>query len=277
METIVYLGPEGSYTEVATEKIAALYGLNIFKPIIKSSIIKVIEEIDNDNGFLAVVPIENSIEGIVRETLDNLIKASSRVTIAREVIIPISHCLISKSDKLSDITKIMSIPQALAQCQHYIANTFQNVEILPTTSTSEAVKSLLDLPENHAAIGSCNAAEIYNLNILASQINDVKDNMTRFVCLSADVPLPTGNDKTSIAFACHNKPGTLVDALNAFSQNGINLSYIESRPSKKIFGDYNFFIDFDGHIQDENIQKTIGKIAPIVSFYRFLGSYPKAL
>ena len=277
LQTIVYLGPEGSYTEIAAEKIAHLQGLEKFNPIIKSSIIKVIETVDSDNGFIAVVPIENSIEGIVRETLDNLITATSRVTISKEVIIPISHCLISKSKELSSVKKIMSIPQALAQCQHFIANNFSNIEIIPTTSTSEAVKSLMDLPENYAAIGSCKAANIYKMNIIAEEINDIKDNMTRFACLSPTVPPPTGNDKTSIAFSAHNKAGTLVSILNAFSANGINLSYIESRPSKKVFGDYNFFMDFDGHIEDENVQKTVGKIAPLISFYKFLGSYPKEL
>ncbi|OGH98515.1 MAG: hypothetical protein A2104_05315 [Candidatus Melainabacteria bacterium GWF2_32_7] len=274
-KTITYLGPEGSYSEIAAEKAAKLLGYDNFKPMAQSSIIKVIETVDKHNEFIGVIPIENSIEGVVRETVDTLIKTTSRVTITQEIIIPISHCLISKSNNLSDIDKIISYTQGLAQCQNFISKNFDNIELLSAPSTSEAVKQLLDLPENYAAIGSYKAAEVYGLNILARDINDEKDNLTRFVCLSSYLPKPTGNDKTSIAVSLCNQPGSLVNVLLAFKENNLNLSYIESRPSKKIFGEYTFFIDFDGHIEDDNVQKTIGKIAPFVNLYRFLGSYPK--
>lgn len=276
-KTIVYLGPKGSYTEIAAENIAKKFGYDNYESIAKPSIIRVIEAIDNNSGYTGVVPLENSYEGIVRETVDNLVKTSSRVMITHEIIVPISHCLISKSGSISEINKLISHPQALAQCQHFISkNLSQNIELIPASSTSEAVKQLLDLPENYAAIGTFKASQIYNLNVLAEKINDEKDNLTRFVCLGSYVPEATQNDKTSIAFSTHNQPGALVNVLNAFRENGLNLSYIESRPSKRVFGDYTFFIDFDGHIEDENVQKTIGKIAPMINFYRFLGSYPKA-
>ncbi|OGI21050.1 MAG: hypothetical protein A2287_09780 [Candidatus Melainabacteria bacterium RIFOXYA12_FULL_32_12] len=274
-KTITYLGPEGSYSEIAAEKAAKILGYDNFKPMAQSSIIKVIETVDKHNEFIGVIPIENSIEGVVRETVDTLIKTTSRVTITQEIIIPISHCLISKSNNLSNIDKIISYTQGLAQCQNFISKNFDNIELLSAPSTSEAVKQLSDLPENYAAIGSYKAAEVYELNILARDINDEKDNLTRFVCLSSYLPKPTGNDKTSIAVSLCNQPGSLVNVLLAFKENNLNLSYIESRPSKKIFGEYTFFIDFDGHIEDDNVQKTIGKIAPFVNLYRFLGSYPK--
>ncbi len=272
---LIYLGPEGSYTEMAAQKFMESAGINDFNRSIKNSIISVIESMDNANGDIGVVPIENSIEGIVRETIDNLIRATSRVMITGETIVPISHCLISKSDIPNNIEKIVSIPQALAQCRNFLEKTFPEAEKLSSKSTSEAVKQLRDLPETYAAVGSSRAAEIYGLNILFSGINDEKDNLTRFVSLGSTVPPATGNDKTSIAISISNKPGTLVDILNIFKESSINLSYIESRPSKKVFGDYTFFIDFDGHIEDENVQRTIGKITPYVNFYRFLGSYPR--
>lgn len=274
-KTIVYLGPKGSYSEIAANKAAELLNYDNFESMIQPSITKVIEAVDKNNNFIGVTPIENSIEGIVRETVDTLIKTTSRVTITQEIILPISHCLISKSKSTSNIDKIISYTQGLAQCQNFISNNFHNVELVTALSTSEAVRQLVDLPENYAAIGSYKAAEIYGLNILARDINDEKDNLTRFICLGAYVPKPTGSDKTSIAISLCNQSGSLVNVLLAFKENNLNLSYIESRPSKRIFGEYTFFIDFDGHIEDENVQKTMGKIVPLINFYRFLGSYPK--
>ena len=273
-KTIVYLGPEGSYTEIAANCVAKKLNYDDYQSIIEPSIIKVIQSIDNDKGFIGIVPVENSIEGIVRETVDNLIKTTSDIFITSEIIVPISHCLISRSKNISKITKVMSITQALAQCRSFLANNLGDAEQITTTSTSEAVKQLLDLPDNYAAIGSFKASQVYDLHILAEGINDIKDNLTRFVSLGSHIPKPTGKDKTSIAFSTCNKPGALVNVLLTFQENDINLSYIESRPSKKVFGEYTFFIDFEGHIKDAHIKKAIEKISPMIHFYRFLGSYP---
>ncbi|HSA06168.1 MAG TPA: prephenate dehydratase [Candidatus Gastranaerophilales bacterium] len=275
--TLIYLGPAGSYTEVAAENIIKTTGIEIFNKNAKNSIAAVIESMDNSNGNIGVVPVENSIEGIVRETIDNLIKTTTRVMITGEIVIPISHCLISKAKNIDNIETIISIPQALAQCRYFLERNFPNAQKIAAQSTSEAVKQLIELPETYAAVGSRKAAEIYGLNILCSNINDEKDNFTRFISLGSSTPSPTGKDKTSFAFSTNNQPGALVDVLSVFKENNINLSYIESRPSRKVFGDYTFFVDFEGHIQDENIQRAIGKITPFVSFYRFLGSYPKVI
>jgi prephenate dehydratase len=274
-KSVIYLGPEGSYTEIAAEKVIELSQYDNVKKQSEPSIIRVIESIDKNINQIGVIPIENSIEGIVRETVDNLLKTTSRVLINQEIIIPISHCLISKSDNISSVTKVISISQALAQCRNYLDSNFKNAELVTATSTSEAVRQLLQLPDNFAAIGNPKAAELYDLNILASNINDEKDNQTRFVCIGSEMSKPTGNDKTSIALSVCNQPGALADILQAFKANNINLSYIESRPSKRVFGEYTFFIDFDGHIENENIQQTVGKIKPMINFNRFLGSYPK--
>ena len=275
-QNILYLGPAGSYTEIAAECFMKNLNYSNLNKMPKSSILQLIGSVDNNSGNMGVVPIENSIEGIIRETVDNLVKTTSRVMITGEVIIPISHCLISKAEDISKIDKIISKPEAIAQCHYFIANNLKDgTEKIPASSTSEAVKQLVDLPENYAAIGTAKAAEIYGLKIIARNINDEKDNLTRFVSLGAKIPDQTGNDKTSIALSACNQPGALVDILMVFKENNLNLSYIESRPSKKVFGDYTFFIDFEGHIEDAGVQKTIGKIAPLVHFYRFLGSYPK--
>lgn len=272
-KALVYLGPEGSYTEVAAEGLIQALGVKIFKKVVKNSIISVINEVDRSDNTIGVVPIENSIEGIVRETLDNLVRTETQVIATAEIVVPISHCLISKSKSLDHIEKITSIPQALAQCRHYIEKTLPDAQILTSTSTSEAVKQLSNLSPGHAAIGSARAARIYGFNILDSNINDEKDNFTRFIVLGTAIPPVTGNDKTSIAFTVQNRPGALVELLSVFRENNINLSYIESRPARRVLGDYRFFIDFEGHIQEENVRRTVEKIRPFVSFYRFLGSY----
>lgn len=275
-KNLVHLGPNGSYTQIAAEHIAKDSLYKDVKFVTNNSIINVINVVDSNDDYIAVVPIENSIEGIVRETIDNLIKVKSELYITKEVVIPISHCLISKNKNISAITKITSMPQALAQCQNYIAENLPDVEEqIPTTSTSYAVQQLETLPVCYAAIASVKAAEIYNLNILAKNINDEHDNKTRFICLDRVITESTGNDKTSVAFSTVNEAGSLVEVLNCFRLNGINLSYIESRPSKKVFGEYIFFIDFDGHINDENVKRTLSQIKPHVRIYKFLGSYPK--
>ncbi|MCK7521219.1 MAG: hypothetical protein MZV64_27830 [Ignavibacteriales bacterium] len=189
---IVYLGPKGSYTEIAAEKFIKLTGIEEYKSEIINSITGVIESTDKNNN-IGVVPIENSIEGIVRETVDTLIKTTSRVTIVREILTPIAHYLISKAENMSRIDKIISHPQALAQCNGFIIKNFGNIDLISASSTSEAARQLISLPDNYAAIGTYKASELYGLNILTQEINDEKDNLTRFVCLDSYIPKPTGN------------------------------------------------------------------------------------
>ncbi len=271
----IYLGPEGTYTEVAAEKFIEKLGISDFNRKLKNSILGVISAMEDPADNIGVVPVENSIEGVVRETIDSLVRTSSRVLITGEVIIPVSHCLISRAGRIDKIDRIISMPQALAQCRNFLEEKFPAAEKLPAKSTSEAVKQLAQLPDNYAAIGSSRAGEIYGHNILFSEINDEKDNFTRFISIGSSSPQPTGRDKTSIAIKTNNTPGSLAEVLIIFKEYDINLCYIESRPSRKVFGDYTFFIDFEGHIKDKNVRKTIEKITPLVNFYRFLGSYPR--
>lgn len=275
-KTLIYLGPKGSYTELAVKSIFFDDIWEKTKCEINNSIINVIKKTDENIDYIAVIPIENSIEGIVRETVDNLINIRDDLFITKEAVIPISHCLISKAKNISAINTIMSIEQALAQCSHYIASTFHNVQLVKTTSTSEAVRLLSEYPDNYAAIGNVRAAEIYGYNVIAQSINDVKENKTRFVKLDSSPAPRTGCDKTSIVFSASNTPGSLVDILLKFRENNLNMSYIESRPVKNVFGEYRFFVDIDGHITDEPVKSAIAQIMPLVSFYKFLGSYPRS-
>ena len=235
-KTFVYMGPEGSFSEIAAYEAIDILQYSDFNLKILPYITSVIEAVDKNNNLIGVVPIENSIEGVVRETVDNLIRTTSRVTITKEIIIPVSHCLISKRADKSGINKIISHTQAIAQCKNYLSRGFPEAEIIFSSSTSEGVRQLNDLPDDYAAIGTDKAASIYNLNIIEREINDEKDNLTRFILLGAYVPEPTRRDKTSIAISLCNKPGSLADMLMYFKEGGLNLSYIESRPSKRVFG-----------------------------------------
>ena len=146
---------------------------------------------------------------------------------------------------------------------------------MPVTSTSKAVKSLDEYDETFAAISSLDSAKFYERKILDTQINDEKDNKTRFVCIGRNYPSKTGNDMTSVAFTTVNRPGALVDVLAILKEHNLNMSHIDSRPSKKVLGEYMFYIDVDGHIEEENVRAAFEKIKPYTTFYRLLGAYPK--
>ena len=278
IKKIFFLGPEGTYCEQAKNKFLTSYTElskteQIHLPTVKS----IIEQVDNDSNAIAIIPVENSIEGIVRETMDNLLNVSdSNIKITAETVIPINHCLVSTSKNIENIKKIISHPQALAQCQNFIDKTFGNdIERIEKASTSKAAKELLQLDESYAAIANISTAQLFNLNILAQNINDEQDNKTRFVIISRCETNQTGNDKTSIAFSTKNQSGALVKVLNVFDSLNINLSYIDSRPSKKNLGEYVFFVDFEGHLKDIPTQKVLDLIKLNTNYIKILGSYKK--
>lgn len=274
---IGYLGPEGSFTHQALSAYLIKGNRQNARIIPFQTITQIIEAVNANRIQAGVVPIENSIEGSVGETLDSLTRASQKVTINHEVIIPIEHCLITRTKKLSGIKKIIAHAQALSQCQTYIKKFLQDAILEPTTSNSLAVKTISKSNnESEAAIGPAMAAEIYKVPIYEKGINDEKENFTRFVLIGTATMNPTGHDKTTIAFGVpYDKPGTLVGVLNSFSKEKINLSRIESRPSKKALGEYIFFIDLEIHRDDPSLKKALSEVASEFSFYRWLGSYPR--
>lgn len=274
---ILYLGPQGSYTHIAALKAIQCKMLSGYELEKGFSISKIVKKVDETPNTLAVLPVENLIEGVVRETVDNIIRTNDNdIVIFKEIIIPVSHCLISKAKNLTDIKHVISHPQALAQCSKYInKNLNEEVHIIPASSTSEAVKSLQEKDSSYAAIGNAKASEIYKIPILKEQINDEINNRTRFLAIGRIKTKPTQNDKTSIAFSTPNEAGALAKVINILDTYGLNMSYIDSRPSKKHLGIYNFYIDFEGHIEDKNVIEAMSKIKPLTTFYRFIGSYPK--
>ena len=273
---LYFLGPEGTYAQQAMEQLVAKYDIKVEQKIPLNPITAILKTVDNDKNALAVLPIENSIEGIVRETIDNLVKLEDKnLKITAETVIPISHCLMSEAKNPSEIKYIISHPQALGQCSGYICENLQGVTVLEAASTSEAARQAKEKGKEYAAIASKIAAKNFDLNILAEQINDEKDNKTRFILLTR-IPLSaTENAKTSIFFSVKNEPGSLVKVLNIFDQENINLMYIESRPSKKKMGEYNFCLDLEGHVTDKNIASAIEKAEKITNRIVVTGSYPQ--
>lgn len=276
-ENLYFLGPEGTYAWQAMQKFVKQLNIKASNIIPKKPITEILQTIDKDKNAIAVLPIENSIEGIVRETIDNLIiLQDKKIQIIAETFIPISHCLLSKGKDISKIKYIVSYTQALGQCSGYICDNLKNVEIIQSSSTSEAAKMLKDKDETYAAIASETAGKIYELNILKKGINDVKDNRTRFIVLARQETKSTGNDKTSLFFSVKHEPGSLHKILGIFRKHDINLLSIESRPSRIQIGEYNFCTDIDGHKSDNNIQKALIEIEQTSQKLIIIGSYPNS-
>ena len=277
VKTIAYLGPQASFTEMAKDHFCKKFNISAY-PTPLQTIRQVVEYVDENPDSLLVLAVQNSIEGTVRESLDNLmVTKNPNIKILAEYFMPISHCLLARTTEFSSITGVISHPQALAQCQDFIHNELPfNVNIIEAPSTAEAARSLQNYNLTYGAIGSKKTAETYNLNVLKEGINDDKTNQTRFILIGDFETEETGNDKTSMAFSTENKPGALLNVLEVFMENHINLSYIASRPSKHKFGEYIFIVNFDGHIHDPKIMHTIQQIKEKTTYIRFFGSYKKS-
>ncbi len=264
-ELIGFFGPSGTFTEQAASQVGKdLLGYD--------SILDVLEAVKNGDVNMGVVPIENSIEGPVGVTLDLMVHDYD-LKIKREIIIPISHNLLINTDaSIEDIKYVYSHIQALSQCRKFTDS--MGVIVNSTPSTSAAAEMVRGRKDS-AAIGTKRAAEIYGLKIAASDIQDYKNNLTRFIVLGKTDHEFTGNDKTSVVFSMReDKPGGLYHILEIFAKFDINLTKIESRPSKEKLGRYIFFIDFDGHRTDESISNILDIIKSKVGFLKVLGSYP---
>ncbi len=262
------LGPEGSFSEKAAKQWNGRAELRYYDDILDTVDALLRNEVD-----CSIVPIENSLEGSITLTLDLLME--QELKIVGEVIVQVKHCLLSKG-KLSDLKILMSIPQALSQCKKYIKKNFKNIEVRSTLSTSHAAK-LASESKQIAAIASRESARIYGLEILDEDIQDANENFTRFIVIGRTAPPATGNDKTSIiVYLEKNRPGALYEILGEFANKGIDLTKIESRPTKKVLGDYLFYIDLKGHIEDRIIKDALEKVKSKVGMLKILGSYPAA-
>ncbi len=266
---ISYLGPEGTFTHLAALKIFG--SKNVY--LAKETIGDVFYSVEKDETEFGVVPVENTSEGIVSHTLDMFLECD--LYICGELNMKISHCLVSKEKNIEDIKFLYSHPQAVAQCKNYISTKLPKVKVYEVSSTAEAAK-IVSKKNNSAAIASQVTAKIYNLNILDKNIQDIEDNFTRFIVIGKYTAKNSYKDKTSIMFSLKDRVGILHDALAPFKKYNINLTKIESRPSRKRPWEYVFFVDFIGHIEDKNVKKAIAELEKLCTFYKFLGSYPRA-
>ncbi len=272
---IAFLGPRGTFTEEALLSAISVKEENL---IPYSTVYDVIKAVENDEVEKGIIPIENSIEGSVNATLDVLTFDANDLYIEHEVISSISHRLIVKPGvRFKDVTTVVSHPQATAQCRKYLAKNFSGVEVLASNSTADAVRRVAEGNSHTAAIGTALAAKLYGLEVLETDIEDFKDNETRFVLLGKEPAERTGKDKTSIVvFIYEDRPGSLLQILQEFAYRYINLTKIQSRPTKKGLGDYCFWIDMEGHIEDEAVSSAIKCLKCKFRSVKVLGSYPMA-
>ncbi len=270
MPDLLFLGPRGTYSEVGAKKALGFLGEDYtLRPV--STIPKIIDLINKTPDLLGVLPFENSIEGIVRPTIDNIYL--SNVKIVAEIDIKIEHCLLSRFSDKTKIKHIISHPQALAQCQKYIVENFdEDIDLIPEASTARAANNLLDKDETYCAIASSDIAHELKFNILDKNIGDIKENKTRFVLVSTKKMNLGKKNRTSIAFNTKNEPGALLKILQILYRHNLNLSFLESRPSKKVFGEYNFFADVDCSYEEQGL--AFEEIKKECNYFKFLGSYP---
>lgn len=267
---IAYLGPEGSFTQAAALK---QFGGSVQLQSM-STIADVFNAVETGGASYGVVPVENSTEGMVSHTLDRFI--SSPLKINGEVSLRIHHYLLSKATDLNTVTTVYAHPQALAQCRHWLSEYLPDCKLVPINSNSEAAKKVQDEPQA-AAIAGNRAAEIYDLSVLATNIEDEADNTTRFIIVGSQDVGPSGADKTALLVSTKNKPGALQTLLKPLSDSGISMTRIESRPAQTGVWEYVFFIDIEGHCQDKAVAEALALLEQESSMCRVLGSYPKAV
>ena len=272
MSKYAYLGPVGTFTEAALRTITG--DSDQLTPC--SNVTAALDMVRSGQAEFALVPIENSVEGVVARTLDELATGEALIIVG-EVLLPVTFALMVK-DKNVEIKKIATHPHAEAQCRNYIAKHYPNAEIISTNSTAAAAEALAN-GQFDAAVASEVAAKTYGLTIINNNIGDAETAVTRFVLVSKPgaLPEPTGFDRTSLAaFIGIDHAGALLEVLTEFAVRGVNLTFIQSRPTGRELGHYHFIIDAEGHINDARVGDALTGLRRICEDIRFLGSYPRA-
>ncbi|OPZ59464.1 MAG: P-protein [Deltaproteobacteria bacterium ADurb.Bin510] len=268
IKQVAYLGPEGSYSHQAALSVFSLDAE--LKP--QGSIEDIVHEVTSGRADLGIVPVENSTEGMVNRTLDMM--ATARLYVCREIMLPIRHCLLGVSS-LNEVKAVYSHYQPLAQCRNWLETNLPGIPTVETASTSQAAIHVSKNPGT-AAIASRAAACIYGLEILADNINDLPDNITRFWVISRQLSgAGCERAKTSIIVSLENTPGALFNAIGVFAAHGLNLTKIESRPSRKGPWEYMFFVDFQGSLDDAAVQAALSDLRQYTTEIIILGSYPE--
>lgn len=276
MTSVAYLGPPGTFTEEALLGEADLADATLLPLPSLDEVLDVVERGRADLGF---VPLENSIEGTVNAIVDSLV-LDHDLLIQREAVLDVHLHLLARPDThLGDVRRVVSFPHATAQCRKFLASELPGVELEASNSTADAAAQLgRSGRRGVAAIAPALSAKLYGLSVLASAIEDHSGNQTRFVALAnAGIPRPTGHDRSTVACFQHaDRPGSLHAIIGQFAARGINLTKLESRPTKRSLGDYFFVIDLEGHIADEVVGDCLRDLHAELARVKFLGSYPAA-
>jgi chorismate mutase/prephenate dehydratase len=263
---IAYLGPEATFThQAAIQRFGS--SLN-YAP--QKTIADVFTEVSKQRADYGVVPVENSTEGVVTHTLDMFVDSDLKVV--AQIVMPIQHCLLSRSRR-NAIRKLYIHPQTLAQCRVWLHRNFPQAEVIETSSNARSAE-LAARDKQSGAIAGTLAAQKYQLPVIESDIQDSSANATRFLVLGRKCPPPSGRDRTSIMFSIADKVGALHNALAPFRRYKLNMTKIESRPSKRKAWEYFFFVDCDGHREDRKVAKALELLGQHCSFAKVLGSYP---
>ena len=275
MTRVGYLGPRGTFAE---EALGTQADLAAYEPVPFRTVPHVLSAVEQGEVEVGLVPIENSIEGTISVTLDTL-AFDTDLLVQREIDLPVSlHLAARPGTTLADVKTVVSHPNPLGQCRGWLSTKLPDAELVAANSTADAATQVADAPGNDvASIGTVRGAELAGLEVLASEIEDHPENETRFVLVGRGIPAPTGHDKTSIVcFQREDRPGSLLAILQEFAARAINLTKLESRPTKRGLGQYCFFIDFQGHIVDEVTADCLRNLAANQAEVKFLGSYPVA-
>ncbi len=273
--TIAYLGPAGTYTEMAA---LAQFG-HFARATPMNAIDEVFREVETGAAHFGVVPVENSTEGMVNHTLDCFMEFPKGVRVCAEVELPIHHAFVLHPDNSGDagqVANILSHAQSLAQCRTWLDTHYPGVGRIAVASNAQAARQVAE-DASLAAIAGETAAERYGLKIAARNIEDHADNKTRFLVLGLQDVGPSGQDKTSILVSTRNEPGALFRVLEPFHRHNISLSRIETRPARSGDWSYVFFIDFDGHVQDALVREALRDVGQVALEVRPLGSYPRSV
>ena len=268
---LAYLGPPGTYSEEA----AMLYDSDA-ELVAATTLPGVVQSVHNGDADEAIVPVENSLEGTVTFTADLLIQEMT-LKIKSELVLPIHHCLLAKPGvNAEDVEVVYSHPQSLGQCRGFLQRRFPDATLMPSLSNSSAVSDMLHSERRALAIAGKRAAGFLDVRILEEEIEDNHSNATRFIVLADKEGVPTGEDKTSICFNFDvDRPGSLVSVLQEFSNRGINLNKIESRPTRRSLGRYFFLADIEGHREDDEVRNALDAVGEQVSMLKVMGSYPR--
>jgi len=267
---IAFLGPEGTFTQAAAMK---HFGHSV-TTVPLASIADVFREVESGAAHFGVVPIENSTEGVINHTLDMFMNSPLRI--CGEVELRIHHHLLGKGKTLKQAKRVLSHQQSLAQCREWLDTHLPGIERVAVASNAEAAR-LAARDARAVAIAGNSAAEIYGLQVLVSNIEDEPDNTTRFLVIGRLDPLPSGEDKTSLLISGPNRSGSLMQLLAPLARHRINMTRIESRPSRRGLWEYVFFVDIDGHVQDPRVRKAMAELEKGSTVIKWLGSYPKAV